>query len=59
MLRWEQEYIKSWIILEGKEAVLISNLFKLFIMLLVEELLGKVINAWVGGGIILSDCELA
>ena len=32
------------IILEDKQAVLISSLFKLFIMMLGEELLGKVMN---------------
>ncbi len=46
MLRGGRDGSKSRIVLEGKEAVLISNLFKLFILLLVEELLSNVMNVW-------------
>ena len=46
MLHWGLECSKSWIVLKGKEAVLISSLFKLLIMLLEEELLSKVMNVW-------------
>ena len=49
MLCWRLERTKSQIVLEGKEAVLIFSLFKLFIMMLVEELFGKVMNVCVGG----------
>ena len=44
MLRWGLECTKSRIVLEGKEVVLISSLFKLFIMQWEEELFGKVMN---------------
>ena len=44
---WGLECTKSRIVLEGKEAVLISSLFKMFIMMLVEKLLGKIMNVWV------------
>ena len=56
MLRWGLEFSKSQIVLEDKVVVLISTLFKLFIMMLVEELLGKLINVcsrgarFIGGG---------
>ena len=43
MLRWGLSVL---IVLKGKEAVLISSLFKLFIMLLEEELFVKVMNPW-------------
>ena len=58
MFRWGLVCIKSRIVLEGKEAVLISSLFKLFIMMLVEELLGKVMNTCVDG-LVLWEGELA
>ena len=48
-----KECKKSEIDLEGKEVVLISSLFKLFIMMLVEELFGKVMNVCVWGGLVL------
>ena len=46
MLYWRLECTNSQIVLEGKEVVLISSLFKLFIMLWEEELFGKVMNLW-------------
>ena len=44
MLRLWLECTKSQIVLENKEAVLLSSLFNWFFMMLVEELLGKVMN---------------
>ena len=49
-LSWGLEYIKLRIVLEGKDGVLISRLFKLSIMSLVEEILGKDMN---DGGLVL------
>ena len=46
MLRGGLECTNSRIVLEGKEVVLISSLFKSFIMLQEEELFGKVMNLW-------------
>ena len=44
MLCWRLEYSKSQMVLEDTEAVIISSL-----MILVEELFGKVMNVCVGG----------
>ena len=52
MLRWGLQCTKSQIVLEGKEAILISSLLKLFIKMLVEELFGKVMNVC-GEGLVL------
>ena len=46
MLRWGLECTNSRIVLESKEVILISGLFKLFIMLWEKELFGKVMNLW-------------
>ena len=55
MLRWGLECTNSRIVLEGRELVLILSLFKLFVMLWQEELLGKVMYLW--GELVLSDIE--
>ena len=52
MLRWGLERNKSRNVLEDKEAVLISSLFKIFIMVLVGELLGKIMNIYVRWGLV-------
>ena len=52
VLHWWLEFSKSQTVLEGKETVLISNIFMLFIMMLVEELLGKVMNVLVDTSLI-------
>ena len=52
MLGGGPQCTNSWIVLEGKEVVLISSLFKLFIMLPEEELFGKDMNL-LGGGLVL------
>ena len=51
------ECSKSRIILEDKVTVLIPNLFKLFPMILVGELLVKLMCVW--GRLNLSECVLA
>ena len=47
------ESSKSRIVLEDKVTVLIQSFFKLFPMMLVKELLGKVMCLW--GRLILSE----
>ena len=44
LLHWGLKYTKSRIVLDSKKAFLILHLFNLFIMILIEELLGKVMN---------------
>ena len=50
MLPWGLDCTKSRIVLEGKEAVLKTSLFKMFIMILVEKFLDKAMNVCVCWG---------
>ena len=53
MLRRAFDCIKLWIVLEDKLTVLIPSLSKLFLVMLVEEVFGKVMCVW--GRLILSE----